>query len=364
MKQILAKCMIMLAFDLSVSAAGQSPLPWIRISADRTHFVRGDSPEPFLIWGVNYDHDAPGRLLEDYWHTEWPTVESDFAEIKALGANTVRIHLQVARFMAAPDKPDAAALKQLARLVRLAETTGLYLDITGLGCYHKPDVPAWYDALDEPARWSTQAAFWEAVAKVCADSPAVFCYDLMNEPILPGDKKETDWLAGEFGGKYFVQRISLDLAGRTRQEVAKAWVDKLTAAIRAVDKRHPITVGVIPWVFVFGGGRPFFHSDPVGENLDFVAVHFYPKKGQVEKALTALKAYDVGKPLIVEEMFPLECSTEELEAFVKESRSFADGYIAFYWGKTSEEYSKEKTIQAAIVANYLTWFQSANPASK
>ena len=40
--------------------------------------------------------------------------------------------------------------------------------------------------MDEAQRWRVQALFWEAVAKTCAKSNAVFCYDLMNEPILPG----------------------------------------------------------------------------------------------------------------------------------------------------------------------------------
>lgn len=26
----------------------------------------------------NYDHDDDGRLLEDYWQDEWPTVVEDF----------------------------------------------------------------------------------------------------------------------------------------------------------------------------------------------------------------------------------------------------------------------------------------------
>ena len=44
----------------------------------------------------------------------------------------------------------------------------LYLDLTGLGCYHKKDVPAWYDKLSESDRWDAQARFWEAVAGRCA----------------------------------------------------------------------------------------------------------------------------------------------------------------------------------------------------
>src|SRR5262249_4490024 len=134
-------------------------LDWIRPSDDKTHFVREGTNERVVIWGFNYDHDTAGRLLEDYWGEEWAKVGEDFREMKALGANVVRIHLQVPRFMEAPDRPNGANLARLGQLVRLAEETGLYLDVTGLGCYHKQDVPEWYDGLEEAARWDVQARF-------------------------------------------------------------------------------------------------------------------------------------------------------------------------------------------------------------
>jgi hypothetical protein len=243
--------------------------------------------------------------------------------------------------------------------VQLAERTRLYLDVTGLGCYHKQDLPAWYDGLDEKQRWDAQACFWRAVAEVCKDSPAVFCYDLMNEPILPGKNKvETQWLTGELGGKFFVQRISLDLAGRTRAEVARAWVEHLVSAIRAVDDRHMITVGVIPWALTFKGAKPLFYSPEVGKSLDFVSVHFYPRRDEVEDALAALKVYEVGKPLVIEETFPLRCSIEELETFIDKSRSYVDGWISFYWGTTIEENEQKGDLAGAIVAGWLRKFRS------
>ena len=117
--------------------------------------------------------------------------------MKNLRANVVRVHLQFGRFMTSADRPDAANLQRLKKLVQLAEETGLYLDITGLGCYHASDVPPWYDALDEKARWAVQGRFWEAVAGRCSRSPAVFCYDLMNEPLSPGGtRKPGDWYSG------------------------------------------------------------------------------------------------------------------------------------------------------------------------
>ena len=343
------------------SLAQQAVLPaleLVQVSDDRTHFVRGAASERFEVWGVNYDHDRDGRLLEDYWHDEWQTVVEDFGEIKQLGANTVRVHLQLGKFMDAPDRPNATNLARLADLVWLAEKTRLYLDITGLGCYHKPDVPAWYDALDEAERWRVQRRFWQAVAKVCHSSPAVFCYDLMNEPVLPGEKAETEWLAGEFGGKHFVQRIALDLSGRTRTEVAGAWVAELTAAIREIDDCHLVTVGVIPWAHVFKNARPLFYSPEVGGPLDFVSVHFYPEQNGVARALAALRVYEIGKPLVVEEIFPLKCSIDEAAQFIDASRDFADGWISFYWGDTIEENRRGKELRHAIMAQWLEYFQS------
>jgi len=336
-------------------------LEWIRPSRDGTHFVASPSGRKFVVWGVNYDHDDAGSLLEDYWHEHWKVVAEDFREIKELGANVVRIHLQLPRFMKTAEQPDTTSLERLAMLVRLAERTGLYLDVTGLGCYHKQDVPPWYDALKEDQRWEVQARFWRAVAEVCKGSPAIFCYDLMNEPILPGQKAETEWLAGEFGGKYFVQRIALDLAGRTRQEVAAAWVRKLTAAIRQVDRRHMITVGVIPWALTFKGSKPLFYAPEVGRPLDFVSVHFYPRKDQVDEALAALKVYEVGKPVVIEETFPLRCSVEELKQFIDGSRPHADGWISFYWGTTIEENQRQGDLKGALIAQWLRAFRSMSP---
>lgn len=338
------------------SPPSRPPLEWIRVEGDR--FVLDPSGRRFTAWGVNYDHDGRGRLIEDYWEGEWPTVVEDFREIRGLGANVVRVHLQVAKFMDAPDRPNAAALARLKRLLRLAEETGLYLDLTGLGCYHRKDVPEWYDALDEAGRWGVQARFWEAVAGACRESPAVFCYDLMNEPILPGKKREKDWLAGELGGKHFVQRLSLDLAGRTREQVVQAWVERMVAAIRRRDPRHLVTVGVIPWAYTFKGAKPLFYGPETGARLDFVSVHFYPKKADAAGALEALAAYDVGKPLVIEETFPLKCGLEEMDRFLDGSREIADGWISFYWGQTAAECEAKGDFAGVMMARWLRHFRT------
>ena len=346
----------------AASRATNGAIDVIRVSQDGKGFSFSISGKKFVPWGFNYDHDRTNRLLETYWKEEWGSVAGDFEEMKAMGANTVRIHLQVSRLMTSAQTPNPESLAQLGRLLDLAGTTGLFLDITGLGCYDKEDVPAWYNNLDEAERWNVQARFWEAVARTCNQHPAVFCYDLMNEPVLTEDKKGRDWTPGALGDRYFVQRLTLDFAGRTREQIAKAWVDKMVSAIRKHDRQHLITVGAIPWAMTWPNAKPLFYSREVSESLDFVSVHFYPKAGEVDKALKALAVYAIGKPIVIEEMFPLQCSVEELDRFIDGSRNLAGGWIGFYWGKTGAEYKADKrSIGDQLTLNWLEYFVRKTP---
>jgi hypothetical protein len=331
-------------------------MPFVTVSKDKKGFVLDPCGRRFVPWGFNYDHDDKGRLIEDYWDDEWPAVEAHFGQMKKLGANVVRVHLQLGQFLDGPDTPNGKALDRLGKLLGLAEKERLYLDVTGLGCYQKKDVPAWYDRLSEKVRGDVQARFWRAVAGRCAKSPAVFCYDLMNEPVVPGGKAK-DWLGPPFGDKHFVQFITLDQADRSRPDIARQWVRHLAAAVRDKDKRHLITVGLVDWSLDRKGLTSGFVPEKVAEDLDFVSVHLYPKKGQVDEALRTLAGFAVGKPVLVEETFPLACSPKELEAFIDGSRKHAAGWIGFYWGKPPEELRRSKDIGDALTLGWLELFE-------
>jgi hypothetical protein len=342
---------------LSVSARADE-MPFVQIAKDKKTFGLQSSGNPFIPWGFNYHHDTEGRLIEDYWETEWNKVAAHFAQMKKLGANVIRIHLQVGKFMDGPYKANQNALDRLTKLLRLAEKERLYLDLTGLGCYHKKDVPPWYDKLSEKDRWDGQARFWEAIAGRSAKSPAVFCYDLMNEPVVPGGKrKDGEWLGPPFAGKHFVQFVTLDQADRPRPLIAKQWVHHLAAAIREKDKRHLITVGLVDWSLDREGLTSGFVPAKIADDLDFVSVHLYPKTGKVNEALDTLAGFAVGKPVLIEETFPLACSPEELEQFIEGSKKHAAGWIGFYWGKPPEELRRSKTISDALTLGWLELFE-------
>lgn len=351
-------------------ATADVPPTTIKVASGANGLPPGFATTPggtrFVPWGFNYDHDERGRLLEDYWATEWPKVEQDFAEMKELGATVVRIHLQVNAFLRGPDEPDKESLARLKKLLQVATKNTLTLDITGLGCYRKKDVPPWYDALDEPGRWKAQARFWSAVAATCANSSAVFCYDLMNEPVVPGGaRKPGDWLGPPFGEFCFVQCITLDQKDRPREEIARKWVETLTAAVRKADPNHLVTLGLVDWSLkrpnmLYSGFDPKVIAAP----LDFLCVHLYPEAGETKRAeaIATLHEFAVDhKPVVIEETFPLKSGLDDHREFLKASRAEASGWIGFYWGKTAADCRKSGTIADTITAGWLDTFCDLGP---
>jgi hypothetical protein len=337
----------------------------VAVAEDGRGFVLQPSGKKFIPWGHNYGR--PDQLLEDFWTTDWEGVVADFREMKQLGTNVVRVHLQLGKFMESPENPNKDSLDQLEKLLRLAEEIGLYLDITGLGCYRPADVPKWYDGLSEADRWAVQARFWEAVAERASTSTAVFCYDLMNEPLAPAGKREPrQWYSGKlFGGFDFLQYIALDPGERKRADIPPAWIKTLTAAIRKHDQTTLITVGLLPHVPKWGHLSGFL-PEKVAPELDFISVHFYPEKGKVDETIDSLKHFAVGKPVVIEETFPLSCSVEELEDFLKKSRGIACGWIGHYDGRSIEEFvklreAKKITLGEAIYSQWLELFVRLKP---
>lgn len=350
----LAAMVMLLAFTVS----NPVELSWITIAPEGKGFVSAQTRQPYIPWGFNYDHDARGRLLEDYWDAEWYKVEQDFRDMKRLGANIVRIHLQFNKFVTSSTATHEQNLDRLGKLVGLAEKVGIYLDVTGLGCYHKAEVPAWYDQLTEAERWKAQALFWKAVAYRCASSPSIFCYNLMNEPVVSGGRRQAgEWLGPPFAGKHFVQFVTLDQDRRSRPEIARQWIRTLVAAIREKDTRHLITVGLVDWSLDRPGLTSGFVPSVIAQDLDFISVHLYPVTGKLQQALETLQGFSVGKPIVIEETFPLRCSARELELFIEASRKHSSGWIGFYWGKMPDELKRSSSLADKITLSWLDLFQ-------
>jgi hypothetical protein len=188
----------------------------------------------------------------------------------------------------------------------------------------------------------------------------------MNEPVVPGGRrKEGDWLGPAFGDKHFVQVITLDQADRPRPEIAKLWIEQLVAAIREVDQRHLVTVGLVDWSLDKPGLTSGFVPSKVADKLDFLCIHLYPEKDKVEEALEKLAGFAaVGKPVVIEEMFPLKIAPDELDKFVDRSKKHARGWISFYWGQTPKDLEGTKNFGEAFQRQWLLLFQERAAAMK
>ncbi|WP_197526776.1 cellulase family glycosylhydrolase [Pirellulimonas nuda] len=324
----------------------------VRIAPDKKEFVLFPSGSRYTPWGHNY---ASVDLLKRLAQND-ARVEREFAEMKAAGATVARIHPEMPRILTAPGKADPQALDQLKRLLQLAENSGIHLQITGLACYKIEDRQAWYDGMDEQDRWKTQAFFWETIAQTCAESPAVFAYDLVNEPVAFGKRAE-GWYTGRMGGVEFCQRLSLDPGNRTGDDVFREWTKRMVAAIRKHDQTHLITMGMLPFPGVYTAAA---------EELDFVSPHLYPKSEKVDDEIKLLQKFDWGKPIVIGETFPLSCGADDERAFLLKSRGYAHGWIGHWPDKSPAELAELKragraTIQDAIWLSWVDLFQEIGP---
>lgn len=317
--------------------------------------VKEDGSE-FKMWGLNWGPSGQ-VLLEGQWATKtgWDDLAADFKYMSSIGANTVRLPLQYNYFMNSATQPNNTNLEILKKLVKVSEDNNLYLLVCGLNAFKKDLQPAWYTNMNEQERWATQAIFWEAVAGAVGKSPAILGYDLMNEPML-GNHAEKVWLPGEsYGGFHFAQNITLNLNGRTEEQVLNSWMGKMTEAIRKKDSKHLITVGFLPYSKFANYSK---------NSLDALSTHIYPKSGEFAKDYTLIQQYQSTKPLIISETFPLNCYDSELRDFIKSQNQYVNGWIWIGGGRSIEELTPAQTIPDAMLVAALKMFKEMAPTQK
>jgi hypothetical protein len=320
-------------------------LETVKIAPDKKGFVLHPSGSRYVPWGHNYASvDIMARLASDPVR-----VEREFREMKAAGTTVARVHPEMPHILTGPDRADAPALDQLKTLLTIAEKSGIYLKITGLACYKIKDRMAWYDSLEEQDRWRTQAFFWETIAQTCAESPAVFAYDLVNEPAALG-KPSDGWYTGKMGEVEFCQRLTLEPGKRNGDDIFRQWTKRMVAAIRKHDQTHLITMGMLPFPGAYKAAA---------EQLDFVSPHLYPKTGKVDDELKLLKQFDWGKPIVIGETFPLSCGVDDLRDFLLKSREVAHGWIGHWPDESPAELAELQSAGKATIQNaiWLSWVE-------
>ena len=284
--------------------------------------------QPFIAFGFNY---AFGGTYPTLRYFDRPTrarlrvVRRDFAEARRMGANTLRVFLEIGQFMADRRKPRTEALDAYERLLRIAERKGLYLDVSGNLSWRPGKRDRWYDRLDERDRWRTQARFWRAVARRSRRYDSVLCFELTSEPLVG---QSNSWYTGRFGGLDFAQFVARALGGRTPEAVARAWTRRMRTAIRSRDRRHLVTIGLLPYT------RGPFAPANVADLLDLLTVHQYPRQDKADASVELMREFAAaGKPVILGETFQLRGGPATQEEFLLAARPYLDGFLGFYDGR-------------------------------
>jgi hypothetical protein len=327
-----AKCVLaaMLAISPAVvpppTAGAARELPHVSVAGN--DLVAGG--RPFTVFGFNYTY---GPSHPNILYFERPTahrlrrIRRDFRKAAQAGANTMRIYLELPTFMVSPTRPRNAAFDALRRLIQEAERAGLYLDITGNIVWHAGRASTWYDALSEPERWAVQARFWRRVAHVGAPSPSVLVYELTSEPVTC---EAPEWYAGFYGDHWFAQCIVRhDVPGDGHRR-ARRWTIDLTRAIRREDRRHMISIGLVPME-----GDPFAHEN-VYDVLDVLIAHEYPVPGRAGASVDVLRRFARhDRPVILGETFSVD--PETFERFLAGAAPVLDGSMSFFDGRLPED---------------------------
>jgi len=167
---------------------------------------------PVRLRGVAFGNEVYSKNPLPTTHHD----ETDFARLRAMGMNLVRFYLYYGTLEddIAPFRYKDSGWDWLDRNVAWARANGVYLILN----VHAPQ--GGFQSLGEGgALWSQPAnqerfvAMWRAIAARYAEEPVIAGYDLLNEPVVPHDKREWQQLA-----------------------------QRTASAIREVDRRHTVIV--------------------------------------------------------------------------------------------------------------------------
>jgi hypothetical protein len=303
----------LLAFGIPAGAgAAESAIPALEKIRVTTGVARFEtvSGRSFVPFGVNYFRPETGWAPKVWKQFNPEATRQDFARLKALGGNCVRVFLTFGSFCEEAGQLSPAGLEKFGQFLALAEEAGLYVHPTGPD--HWEGLPAWArgDRYADETFLEALASFWKQFAARYRGRPVIFAYDLLNEPSVPWEtsalrRKWNIWLEQKYKSSES-WRAAWQTAGQTlrfgevpvpspaaapegqalldyqlfRESVADEWTRRQVEAIKSVDPAALVTVGLIQWSVpaILPGVQHYsgFRPERQARFLDFMEIHFYP----------------------------------------------------------------------------------------
>jgi endo-1,4-beta-mannosidase len=262
--------------------------------------------QPFVL-GANY---WPRRKAMYWWgNFDAGEVREEFAVMREIGLNVVRLFLMWDDFQPEPDKVSATALKDLETVCDIAAENGFGLDITFFtGHMSGPNWPprwlvggplphlSWIrqimaagkltdkgyrNMFHDPVALDASRLLLKTVVTRLKDHPAIWLWNLGNEPDL--------------------------FAWPNSDAEGRAWTREMVGIIHEIDAKHPVTIGL------HGGSLHERNGLPVSEQFaetDVAVMHSYPMYTDWARQpldpdfvpyTCAIAADMCGKPVLMEE---------------------------------------------------------------
>ncbi|CAN5728563.1 hypothetical protein BH09VER1_BH09VER1_39100 [soil metagenome] len=371
------------------SAAADSAVPSMeRIRVDRKHrgFV-DESGRPFVPFGVSYFRPHTGWAPQVWSKFDPEATRRDFALLKKIGANVVRVFLPAAPLWTAPDKLDPDALAKLDQFLDLADEACLYVHPTGPEGWE--GFPPWLSeqtkanggrGVGNAVYLQALQGFWTMLATHLRGRRTIWAYDLQNEPTVGWNTPilQLRWIewrrqhneppAPVPDSKAQPPDPNLLEFQHLRESLAEEWVAGLSKAIHAADSSALVTIGLIQWsvpaqempLTQYSGFRPSL----IARHLDFLELHYYPLvKGEYDYSSAELEKINLS----VLESMARECARPGLPLVLAEFGWYGGGTYRSH--TATEEQQAEwcrrlMEVTASLVCGWLNWGMYDSPDAR
>jgi hypothetical protein len=255
---------LLLLASCAMPASRSLPKTWID-SRGRGFVDAGG--RPFVPFGLTYYRPGTGWAPQVWKKFDADATRKDFARMKELGVNCVRVFLSYGSFYTQAGQLNADGLEKFDQFLAIAEAAGIYVHPTGPDLWEGP--PNWpVGGIDDERTLAALESFWKLFAARYRGRNVIFAYDLRNEPSV-------GWSDSGVTEKAKLLEIQT-----RREHIADEWTRRQTAAIKSVDPSALVTVGLLQWsvpsllpaISQYSAFRPARQA----RYLDFLTIHFYP----------------------------------------------------------------------------------------
>jgi len=211
------------------NATERPSMKLVAIAPDGYGFAERDTGLAYIPFGTNYYDPQTGWAPKLWQQFNAEKVREHFRVMSEIGVNCARVFLTAGSFQPTAANIEEQALSKLDKLIEIARDSGIRLILTGPD--HWEGQPAYW----KPDRFAGEAALkalerlWGVVGKRYRGEPAIFAWDLLNEPHLPWFIEQwhplwNAWLRSTYGN-YKALKV--------------AWSDELTETDRWGDVAVP-----------------------------------------------------------------------------------------------------------------------------